>query len=259
MKRILSFILASTLMLALGGCGTKEPVGNKETGGKATMELKSMITLPDYLPKDFRLFPDGAVIVDGREHPPAKAYEITYLSDSSLETLRDFYKAALKDGKNFSSTEFGDGYNVSAKINDIDYIATILKLTMGPDTGRSSVRLSVRGLKEISDGSDKPKGEGKAWPSADLPGVPELKGHIKSVEIDEDDHVVRVDVIVDSADAVRNYVGELENAGFRNLPSPENLEDEHMEFDGSSDASYINIGYKGSEKSVCIQYMKSGE
>lgn len=272
MRRILSLILASVLILALAGCGAKEPGANEAKSGITSAEPKQSQTtgnpqkpnkiasgsktLPASYPKETLPLAADAEIFDVRENPASKGLEVMYVSDNDIGTLRDFYEGALKDAKNLNTDETSDGYNITAKMDGVGYNIILSKDAMNsvPQyAGKISVYLILSGFEGISSGSQMPKGEGEAWPSADLPGVPQLKGHIG--QILREDGMIRLEITVESAEKVKSYIGELTEAGFSFDTEPD-VESNHIEFLAFKDSSMMSFAYKGAESLVFIEYQK---
>ena len=120
MKKILSFILASVLILALAGCGAKEPAADKANGAATSEPKQSQTsdgprkpnetasgskTLPASFPKEALPLAVDAEILDVRENPASKGLEVMYVSDNDIDTLCDFYEGALKDAKDLNTDE----------------------------------------------------------------------------------------------------------------------------------------------------------
>lgn len=258
MKKVLSLILASMLILALVGCGEKEPADSGADSGalKAIETAGDNKTLPDSYPKDILPLAVDAEIIDVRENPARKSLEVMYVSDNDIGTLRDFYEAALRNAKNLSTDQTEDGYMISASMDGVDYTIMLSKDAMKSNpqyAGKVSVYLILGGLEGVSAGTQMPAGKGKAWPTADLPGVPQLKGHIS--QILKEDGLVRLEITVESAEKVKSYIKELEAAGFRFDTAPD-LESDHMEFLAFKDSSMMSFAYKGTENAVSIEYQK---
>lgn len=273
MKRILSLILASALILALAGCGAQKPAADKANGGTAPTEPKQSQptgdnqkpnkttsgskTLPASYPKKNLPLAADAEIIDVRENPANNGLEVIYVSDNDIDTLCDYYAGALKDAKDLSTTKTQDGYMITAKMEGVGYTIMLSKGAMKsiPQyAGKISVYIILTGLKGVSGGTSRmPEGEGKAWPSADLPGVPPLKGYIS--QILREDGMIRLEITVESAEKVKSYIGELTAAGFSFDTKPD-MESKHMEFLAFKDNSMMSFAYKGAENLVSIEYKK---
>lgn len=287
MRKIISFILLSVLTMALIGCGGKEPKTNKTSGGTAPTETKQKLlnsetastepkqnqiandlqkpnnitidfkTLPETYPKEILPLAADAEIIDIREHPANNGLEVSYVSDNNIDTLCDFYEGALQDAENISTTETPDGYMIDAKMDGIDYTIMLDKNAMNPNpqyAGKISVYIVLIGLEGVSNNaSQMPKGDGEAWPFAELPGVPELKGHIS--QILREDGIIRLELTVESADDVKSYIGKLTEASF-SFDTLLDIESDHMEFLAFKDGSMISFAYKGEENAVSIEFQK---
>ncbi len=167
MKRLLSIILMSVLILALAGCGSKEPAANKANGGTASAEPKqSQATgdpqkpqnetasdskmLPASYPKEILPLAADAEILDVRENPANKGLEVSYVSDNDIGTLCDYYEGALKDAQDLSTNETSDGYIISANMDGVGYTIMLSKDAMKANpqyAGKVSVYIVLTGLK----------------------------------------------------------------------------------------------------------------
>lgn len=273
MKKILSLILASVLILALAACGAKELASNEANGGITPAEPKTnqttgdlqkpneitpdSKTLPASYPKETLPLAADAEILDVKENPANNGLEVSYVSDNDIDTLCDYYEGALKDAKDLSTTEMQDGYMITAKMEGVNYSIILSKDAMKSNPqydGKVSVYIILTGLKGASSRtSQMPQGEGEAWPSADLPGIPELKGHIGQVL--REDSTIRLEITVESAEKVKNYINELTEAGF-SFDTRLDMESNHMEFLAFKDSSMMSFAYKGVENLVSIEYQK---
>lgn len=274
MRKIQALILASLLILALGGCGVKKPAANETNGGAVSGEPKqsqtsddpkkpqneaaaSSKTLPASYPKDILPLAADAEILDIRENPANNGLEVSYVSSNDIDTLCDFFEGALKEAGDLSTDETADGYWISAMLDGVDYTIMLSKDAMKSNpqyAGKISVYIVLSGLEGISGGkSQMPEGEGEAWPSADLAGVPELKGYID--QILRYDGIIRLEITVESAQNVKSYIDELTAAGFSFDTEPD-VESNHMEFLAFKDSSMMSFAYKGEENAVSIEYQK---
>lgn len=272
MRRILSLILASVLILALAGCGAKEPAANEATGGTVSGEPKQSQTagepqkpqnetasgsktLPASYPKEILPLAADAEIIDVRESPLSKGLEVAYVSDNNIDTLCDFYEGALKDARDLNTDETADGYWITAKMDGIDYTIMLDKNAMNPTkyAGKVSVYLILSGLEGVSASTEKPNDESLAWPFDEMPGVPELKGHISKI-LREDD-IMHFEMTVESAETIKSYVAELTAAGFTFDSAPD-LTSDHIEFLAFKDSSMINLGYDSDDNFVAFDYQK---
>ncbi|HHX37508.1 MAG TPA: hypothetical protein GX717_05965 [Clostridiaceae bacterium] len=211
MKKILSLILASFLILGLVGCGGEEaPENSNVLNDSASSALKAVETasdiktLPDSYPKDVLPLAADAEIIDVRENPASKGLEVMYVSDNDIDTLCDFYVGALKDAKDLSTDETPDGYWITAKMDGIDYTVMLDKNAMNPTkyAGQISVYLVLSGLEGAADPAEKPEGESLAWPFAEMPGVPELKGHISKIL--REDGIMHFEMTVESDETIKS-------------------------------------------------------
>lgn len=272
MRRILSLFLASVLILALAGCGAKEPAANEANGGTSSAEPKQSQTigdpqkpneaasgsktLPAGYPKETLPLAADAEIIDVRENPVSKGLEVMYVSDNDIDTLCDYYEGVLKDAKDLSTTETQDGYMITAKIDSVGYTIMLSKDAMKSNpqyAGKISIYLILCGLQGIAGSTEKPKGESLAWPFDEMPGVPELKGHISKIL--REDSIMHFEMTVESAETIKSYVGELTAAGFTFDSAPD-LESDHIEFLAFKDGSMINLGYGNDGNFVAFDYQK---
>lgn len=274
MKKILCWILMSILLLTFAGCRAKEPVTNETSGELTTGAPKQSETtgdpktsnnetysdvksLPASYPMEILPLAADAVILDIRENPANNGLEVSYISDNDIDTLCDYYEGALKDAKNLSTTEMPDGYIITASLNGAGCSIMLSKDAMKSNpqyAGKISVYIVLTGLEDVSEGqSQMPDGEGEVWPSADLPGVPQLNGYISQI-LREDD-IIRLEVTVEDAAKVKSYIGELTAAGFSFDTQPD-MESDHMEFLAFKDSDIMSFTYKGEENLVSIEYQK---
>ena len=262
MKRLLPWILTFALVFALVGCGTEEPTTNEANGGVVSgtpgQNQTSSIsnTLPDSYPREILPLAADAEIIDVRENPANKGLEVMYVSDNDIDTLCDYYEGALKDAQDLSTTETPDGYMINTKIDGVDYTIMLSEDAMNPNpkyAGKNSVYIILTGLEGISSDAQLPEGEGEVWPSADLPGVPQLKGHID--QILREDGNIYLEITVENAEKVKSYIDELTAAGFSFDSQPE-AESDHVQFFAFKDNSILNFAYKAEENRVFIEYQK---
>lgn len=273
MKRIISIILM-TLLLALAGCGLKEPATNEGNGGTASAEPnQSNITgdaqmpqnetpsdsktLPASYPKEILPLAADAEILEVRENPANKGLEVSYVSDNDIDTLCDYYEGALKDAKDLSTAATADGYMISASMGGVGYTIMLSKDAMKANpqySGKVSVYIVLTGL-EGTNGSvpRMPEGEGEAWPSADLPGIPQLEGYISQILREND--MIRLEISVENVEKVKSYIAELTAAGFSFDTEPD-VDTDHIEFLAFKDSTMISFAYKGAENLVSIEYQK---
>lgn len=270
MRRILSLILVSVLIFTLAGCGAKAPSADKANSEtiletkqnqtidgtqKANETASGSKTLPANYPKEILPLAADADIIDVRENPESKGLEIMYVSDNDIDTLCDFYEGALKDAKDLNTDETPDGYWITAKIDGIDYTIMLDKKAMNPTeyAGKVSVYLILLGLEGISTSTEKLNGESLAWPFAEMPGVPELKGHISKIL--REDGIMHFEMTVESAETIKSYVSELTAAGFTFDSTPD-LASDHIEFLAFMDGSMMNFGYGSDDNFVAFDYQK---
>lgn len=250
MKKILSLILVSVMILALVGCGEKEPMADNAKV-ETTSDSK---TLPASYPKETLPLAADAEIIDVKEYPANKGLEVMYVSDNNIDTLCDFYEGALKDAKDLSTTETQDGYMITAKMSGIDYTIMLDKSAMNSNpqyAGKVSVYLVLLGQEGAAGPTEEPKDESLAWPFDEMPGVPELKGHISKIL--REDGVMHFEMTVESAETIKSYVEELTAAGFIFDSAPD-LESDHIEFLAFKEGSVINLGYGSDDNFVAFDY-----
>lgn len=272
MKKILSLMLMSVLILVFAGCGTKGPVADKAKVGITSEPKQSQTTdgpqkpnktasgsktLPASYPKEILPLAVDAEIIDVRENPASKGLEVMYVSDNDIDMLCDFYEGALKGAKDLNTDETPDGYWITAKMGGVDYTIMLDKNAMNPNpqyAGKISAYIILTGLEGISGGVPQmPEGEGEAWPSADLPGVPELKGHISKI-LREDD-IIHFEMTVESVETIKRYIGELTASGF-SFDSQPDADSDHVQFLAFKDNNMLNFAFKSQENRVFIEYQK---
>jgi predicted small lipoprotein YifL len=273
MKKVLSWILMFVLILALAGCGAKGPAANEANGGADSAEPKqsqttgdlkkpqnetaaNSKTLSDSYPKEILPLAADAEILDVRENPANKGLQVSYVSDNDIETLCDFYEGALKNAIDLSTEETSDGYMISAKLDGVGYTIMLSKDAMNSNpryAGKKSVYIILTGLEGVSGGHKMSEDEGEEWPSADLPGVPQLKGHIDKIL--REDGVIWLEITVENAEKVKSYVRELTAAGFSFDAEPDTKSDnvQLVAFKGNS---ILNFDYDAGENYVNIEYHK---
>lgn len=273
MKKALCWILLFGLILGLAGCQSKEPTPKQVDDGPSFTEVEqsqsnsdiqkpqsetttNSKTLPPSYPKEILPLAADAEIIDVRENPASNGLEVMYISGNDIGTLRDFYEGMLNDAQDLGTDETPDGYLISAKIDGVSYSISLSKDAMNtvPQyAGKISVYIIMSGLDGISDGPKMPNSKGEVWPSADLPGVPQLNGYISQVL--REDGIIRLEITVENAEKVKNYVGELVTAGFSFDAEPD-IESNHMEFLAFKDSGMMSFAYKGEEDLVSIEYQK---
>lgn len=262
MKKIVTLILVSVLILALAGCGSKDsgvkddlkkPQDNTSTNSSTS----NSDTLPASYPKEKLPLAVDAEIIDVRENPASKGLEVIYVSDNNINTLRDFYEGALKGAKDLITDETPEGYMISATLDGVGYTIMLSKDAMKSNpkyAEKVSVYIILSGLEDISEaGPQIPMEKGETWPTADLPGVPIFEGHIDKIL--RDDNIIYLDITVDNADVVKSYIGDLTEAGFTFDAEPK-MEDDYLQYFAFKGDSVLNFDYDGKEKSVGIEYHK---
>lgn len=90
-------------------------------------------------------------------------------------------------------------------------------------------------------------------PSADLPGVPQLRGHIE--QILREGGTIRLEITVDNSESVKSYISELTAASF-SFDTPPDIDSDHMEFLAFKNSDMMSFAYKGEENLVSIEYQK---
>jgi len=272
-KRIISLVLMLVLVLAFIGCGSKVPSANKAKSETASAKSNknqtdgdhnqrpsnktASKTLPANYPKEILPLAADAKILDVKENLANKVMEVSYVSDNEIDTLCDYYEGALKDAENLNTAKTSDGYMISARLGGTEYSIMLSKDAMKANpqySGKISVYIILSGLEgDSARAAWVPEGKGKAWPSEDLPGVPQLEGHIS--QILREDGIIRIEIIVKSVDRVKSYIGELSAADFSFDTEPD-VDSDHMEFLAFKDSSMISFAYKGAENIVSIEYQK---
>lgn len=164
MKKTLSLILLSVLILALAACGAAEPAP-EEANGEAAPAISEQsqtnddsqspqtssdsTTLPANYPKDVLPLAVDAEIIDVRENPASKGLEVMYVSDNDVGTLCDFYEGALKDAPDLNTLETANGYMISANMDGVGYNIMLSEDAMNPNpqyAGKKSVYIMLSGL-----------------------------------------------------------------------------------------------------------------
>lgn len=277
MRKIFAWSLMLVLILFFAGCGKKSPTLGKtsseivggasnnkgaaadnspspdtEKGGKG-----NELILPESYPKEILPLAADAKIIDIRQNPANKGLEVYYVSDNNVDTLCDYYEGALKGAENLSTVKMSDGYMITAKMDDVNYTVIISKDAMNPNpkyAGKIAVSIILSGLKDISSGKPKmPEGTGEQWPTAELPGIPQLTGFISKIQ--RENGIVRLEIIVKDAGVITSYIEKLKEAGY--FPDTEtDAQSGHVEFLAFKDSSMINFSYKGKEQLVFIEYQK---
>ena len=274
MRKIMTWTIMISLVLLFAGCQeqssapekkgtmtTEQTTGHKgdaseiNTSSGATKEDE--LVLPVSYPKEILPLAVDAEILDVRENVQNKGIEVSYVSDNDIKTLRDFYEGALKDAKDLNTIETSGNYMISANIDGVGYTVMISKDAMSSNpkyAGKKSVYIVVTGLDgEYNGEKQMPDGDGEAWPSADLPGVPEFKGYISHIL--RDGGIIYLDILVENNDFVKSYIDELAKAGFRFEAEPD-LESDHVQFIAFKGDSILNFSYKAKEDFVTIEYQK---
>jgi hypothetical protein len=272
MKTKALFLLIFILLLVLAGCKTETPAPNQTSDAvspevssqsEAVSEPKSQTevdaafkVLPASYPIDILPLAADAKILDVKENPASNGLEIIYVSDNGIDTLCDFYEGALSAAPNLNTDETSDGYMIFANMDGIGYNIMLSKDAMRANpqyAGKTSVYLILSGLEAISSDPQMPEGEGEAWPHLDLPGVPQLEGHIGKIL--REDGIIRLEITVESAEKVKSYIDALTAKGFSFDTQP-NIDSDHMEFLAFKDNSMMSFAYKGEENAVSIEYQK---
>lgn len=263
MRKILIWTFMLIMMLLFVGCGDKSPSIGKENGkvantGTSLGTTKAIeLILPDSYPKDVLPLAADAEIIDVRENPASNGLEVIYVSDNDVDTLHDFHERALKDAQNLRTYEIADGYRISATMDGVGYEIWFSKDAMNPNpqyAGKTSVYIILSGLKGVSGvGAEIAVGKGQTWPTVDLPGVPELNGHI--YKILREDGVIWLEIGVDNANVIKNYIGELTAAGFSFDAQPD-VESDHVQLFAFRDNNILNFAYDAEENYVHIEYHK---
>lgn len=277
MKKVLVSIVVLVLILSLAGCGKGKPTAGEVSGetpegapnhtaeATATNTLPEAtngnvgdgLSLPDSYPKEKLPLAADAEILDVREHSANNSLEVDYVSDNNLDTLVDYYEGILREAKDLETSEVQSGYMITASMDGVGYTIMLSEGIMDSNpryAGKVAVSIILSGLEGILNAeSEALDGGGEVWPAEELPGVPQLGGYISQIQREDD--IVRIEITVESDDAVKSYVGELAAAGFRFDTEPD-IESDHMEFLAFKDSSMMNFAYKGEERLVFIEYQK---
>lgn len=159
MKKVLTLLFTSVLVLALVGCGAKESTANEANSKDVSAEPKqgqissNSKTLPASYPNEILPLAADAEIIDVRENSANNGLEVIYVSENDIRTLCDYYEGALKNAKDLSTHETSDGYVISAKIDGTDYTITLSKNAMKSNpqhAGKVSVYIILTGLESVS-------------------------------------------------------------------------------------------------------------
>ncbi|MCK9524753.1 MAG: hypothetical protein M0R49_02345 [Limnochordia bacterium] len=208
------------------------------------------------IPEDFFTLPEDAELLDVRDNPANGGLEIAFVSDLDLEKLHELYAEALKEADDLSITAIPGGYMISATLAGVDYTLMLSEDAMDATihAGKTSVYVVLNGL----EGRTVPKPEesaeqGLPWPASDLPGLPELKGHIEKIL--RADGSVFLELTVESSEVVMSYIEDLREAGF-SFDSEPGLRDGYVEFFAFHGNSVLGFGYGEDDNFIAMEYMK---
>lgn len=269
MRKDLIWTFVLVLMLLFAGCVDKSSAaekrssevahGNKGTSteeGSSSDTAKDELILPESYPKEVLPLVDDAKILDVRENPTNKGLEVSYVSENDIDVLCNYFEVALQDAKNLSTTEMPDGYMITAKLESVSYFIMLSTDALKFNHeyfGRTSVYIMMTGLEDVAVGSKLLEDEGEAWPLADLPGVPQFKGHINKIL--REDGVIWLEIKVEGVEKVISYVRELTESSFSFDAEPDTKSD-HVQFVAFKDNSVLNFDYDAKESYVTIEYHK---
>lgn len=279
--RIFIIITTIAFIFSFSACGVKEKNPDERGAGKViekavddtqkTVEVNSELkpnvgdvgnnlSLPDNYPKEILPIAGDANIIYVGQHPENNGLGISYVSEDDLDSLLELNKSALSDATNLMVMETDVGYMLMASLEGISYTIMIGEgiFDHNPEyKGKQGVHIELTGVKGLSDGgieAEVPGDGGKPWPASDMIDVPELEGYISNAYTE--DNVIRLEITVNDLDAIKNYIDQLENAGFTFDSQPDTSND-NIEFFAFRDSTILNFAYKAAENLVFIEYMKS--
>ncbi len=209
-------------------------------------------TIPDGLlplPKD-------AEILDVRENPANGGLEFAFVSDLGLEKLRELYVEALKGADSVDTTAIPGNYMISATLDGVDYTLMLSEDAMDVNpayVGKTSVYVVVTGLEgRTVPQPEEPKEQGLPWPASDLPGLPEIKGHIEKVF--KADGSIYLELTVKNSAVVLSYIEDLREAGF-SFDSEPGLRDGYVEFFAFRGDNILGFGYGEDDNFIAMEYV----
>lgn len=265
MKKSILIFLMSVSVLSLLGCGSEKKSATPATDKNISRSLKNQSSpnsskpLPEFYPKEAVPLAVDAKIFDIKENIAAKSLEIMYATNNDINTVCDFYESAFKNFEKLETTrnEMSD-ITISAQNDGETYIIMLygenLMKHLPEFANKKTVVMNLRNLKNFP-GTQKAIKQAKkslAWPTSELPGVPELVGHITNI-IREDNAIYFNVEVADNS--VQNYPAELTKAGFTIEDNPD-ITPERMQFMASKGNSMLNFAYKDKEKSASFEYHK---
>ena len=208
------------------------------------------------IPEGLLTLPWDAEVLDLRENPANGGLEIGFVSDLGLEELHDMYIEELKAAKDLDVIELPGGYMISATLDGVDYTFMLSKDAMDVSpvyAGKTSVYVVLTGLEGRSPREpEESQDQGLAWPASDLPGLPELKGHITRAF--KADGSVFLELTVENSAVVLAYIEDLKEAGF-SFDSDPVLSSGHIEFFAFRGDSILCFGYGEDDNFVAMEYM----
>jgi hypothetical protein len=276
-KKFLTIFLCCMLLATLlTGCGgSKNSGGNADkvdtsqtqnSDGKGSREVADdnnaktapaksgeSLSLPPEYPVDLVPLLSDAEIYGVQVNPEKTGLLLAYVTNEDIDTALNFYKDVFKGHDDPLETE--NGYIMIESLGELTVTIALDKgiLDHFPQyKGKLSVSIDLNGLKDTEP--PKVTGDGKPWPSAEMPGVPEIVGDIESCFTEGD--TVYIEMVVEGKEAVKNYIAELEKAGF-SFDSPPDTDGDHVEFVAFRDNDILNFAYKESERRVFIDYTKA--
>lgn len=213
-------------------------------------------TLPNNYPSDVLPLVADAKILDVRVNPANNGVEVSYVTELDIEVLKKHYESALSGGTGRITTPTSDGYMLMSKVGDVHYTVMLSKdaLKTNPAyAGKNSVYIVITGLPGANAAPERPKEQGETWPAKELPGVPELSGVIDYLLVEAGG--VYLEIIVENASVVKQYLDELQDAGFSFDEAPD-LDSEHIQLLAFGETGILNFAYKAVENRVFIEFQK---
>lgn len=260
MKKAFNWVFVSLLVLVLVGYLSVNSVANQALGAASTQQIKTKSDdklLPSSYPSDILPLPADAEIFIVLENPGNNGLEVAFVSDYNFDTLCDYYAKALKGAHDLMTIPSERLYMIGGQLEGVGYMIMVSKDAMNPNpqyVGKISVYIILTGLKGVSsDKTLEPSRDGNSWPSADLPGVPKLPGHISYV-LRQDD-IVLLEIQVEATSVVETYLDDLKGAGFSFDGQPVRS-NEHIQVIAFKDSSILNFSYNVNEKTVYLEFMK---
>ena len=212
------------------------------------------LSLPPEYPIDLVPLLSDAEIYGVQVNPEKTGLLLAYVTNEDIDTALEFYKDVFEGHDDPQIIESEKGYIMIGGIGKLTVTIALDKgiLDHFPQyKGKLSVSIDINGLKDAEP--PKVTGDGKPWPSAEMPGVPEIDGDIESCFTEGD--TVYIEMVVEGKGVVESYIAELEKAGF-SFDSPPDTDGDHVELVAFRDNDILNFAYKDSERRVFIDYTK---